>query len=182
MRNFKDINLNRMKKILVLLTGILLLFTACEHNDNDTSDRAEKEWNKFIQKHLVGEWKPVAIEVKPLVGEVVFHKDYASLQPSGTQDILVLNQDYTGQFHSFLQQGQLKTIKFNWYHKLEELGVILEDKREFKTILLRKSSEELRVSIPLQAVIEELKPYMPELEEIEATERRLLFVHFNFVK
>lgn len=182
MRNFIRINLNRMKKIMALLTGMLLLFTACEKNDNDTADRAEKEWNKFIQKHLLGEWKPSAIEVKPLLGAVVLQKEYAELQPQGTQDILVLKQDYTGQFNTFLQQGQLKIITFNWYHKLEELGVILEDKREFKTILLRKSSEELSVSIPLQAVIEDLKPYMPELEEIEATEAGLLFVHFNFVK
>ncbi|WP_410879132.1 hypothetical protein [Myroides sp. DW712] len=171
-----------MKKLIALLTGILLLFSACEKNDNDTADRAEKEWTKFIQKHLIGEWKPNGIEVKPLLGAVVLQKDYADLQPPGTQDILILKQDYTGQFNTFLQQGQLKSIHFKWYHKLEELGVILDDKREFKTILLRKSSEELRVSIPLQAVIADLVAFIPELEEIDATERGLLFVHFNFVK
>lgn len=182
MRNFNRINHKRMKKLVALLTGILLLFTACEQNDNDTSDRAEKEWNKFIQKHLLGEWKPAIIEVKPLLGAVVLHKEYASLQPQGTQDMLVLRQDYTGQFNTFLQQGQLKTINFKWYHKLEELSVILEDKREFKSILLHKSKEELKVSIPLNFVMEELKTYIPELEYIDASERRLLFVHFNFVK
>ena len=180
MRNFIRINLNRMKKIMALLTGMLLLFTACEKNDNDTADRAEKEWNKFIQKHLLGEWKPSTIEVKPLLGAVVLQKEYAGLQPQGTQDILVLKQDYTGQFNTFLQQGQLKTITFKWYHKLEELGIILEDKREFKTILLRKSSEELSVSIPLQAVIQDLNVYLPELDTLE--QKELLFVHFNFVK
>lgn len=182
MRNFNRINLNGMKKLIALLTGILLFFTACEKNDNDTADRAEKEWTKFIQKHLIGEWKPTAIEVKPLLGAVVLHKEYASLQPSGTQDVFILKQDYTGQFNTFLQQGQLKTLHFKWYHKLEELGLILEDKREFKTILLHKSNEELRVSIPLQAVIADLLAFIPELEDIDATERGLLFVHFNFVK
>lgn len=171
-----------MKKRLAILIGVLLLCIACTSNDNDTADRAEKEWTKFIQKHLIGEWKPESIEVKPLLGSVVLDKKYTSLQPTGTQDILVLNQDYTGQFKTFLSQGQLKTIDFKWYHKLEELGVILEDKREFKSILLHKSSNELQVSIPLSIIVDELKVYIPEVEELEARAGELLFVHFNFVK
>ena len=60
--------------------------------------------------------------------------------------------------------------------------MILEDKREFKSILLDKAEGKLQVSIPLQSVEEDLKLYLPELEDIEASERGLLFVHFNFVK
>ena len=171
-----------MKKRMAILIGVLLLCIACTSNDNDTADRAENEWTRFIQKHLIGEWKPESIEVKPLLGSVVLEKKYTSLQPSGTQDILVLNQDYTGQFKTFLSQGQLQNIDFKWYHKLEELGVILEDKREFKSILLDKAEGKLQVSIPLQSVLDDLKTYLPELEDIEASERGLLFVHFNFVK
>lgn len=182
MRNFKDINQYGMKKLMAILTVILLFGTACSKEEDNTAERAEKEWTKFIQKYLIGEWKPESIEVKPLLGPVRFEKKYELLQPAGTQDILTLNQDYTGQFKTFLSEGTGKTINFKWYHKLEELGVILEDKREFKSILLDKAEGKLQVSIPLQSVEEDLKPYLPELEDIEASERGLLFVHFNFVK
>ncbi|WP_158961986.1 hypothetical protein [Myroides fluvii] len=171
-----------MKKLIVILTSFLFLFSSCSKNDNDTADRAEKEWTNFIQKHLIGQWKPQSIEVKPLVGPVLIEKKYSSIQPVNTQDILVLNQDFTGQFKTFLQQGKLKTIDFTWYHKLEELGIILEDKREFKSLLLEKSSGKLLVSVPLNTVINELKSYIPELENLEAAKREVLFVYFIFVK
>ena len=182
MRNFKGINQCEMKKLMAILTVILLFGTACSKEEDNTAERAEKEWTKFIQKHLVGEWKPESIEVKPLLGAVLLEKKYENLQPVGTQDILTLNQDYTGQFHTFLAQGTRKTISFKWYHKLDELGVILEDKREFKSIILDKSEEKLQVSLPLQMVMDDLKTYLPELEDIEASERGLLFVHLTFVK
>lgn len=182
MRNFKGINQYGMKKLMAILTVILLFGTACSKEEDNTAERAEKEWTKFIQKHLIGEWKPESIEVKPLLGPVLLEKKYELLQPTGTQDILTLNQDYTGQFKTFLSQGTGKTINFKWYHKLEELGVILEDKREFKSILLDKAEGKLQVSVPLQNVLDDLKAYLPELEDIEASERGLLFVHFNFVK
>jgi len=167
-----------MKKSLVSLGIVALLLSSCANDEANTEERAQNEWTNFIQKHLVGEWKPQSITIKPLLGQAVVKKEYSSFGNSA--DVVVLNKDFTGVFQAYDSLGQAKSSPFIWYHKLEELGIQIADNRTLKTILLHKSTNELEVSIGLEQVAADLIPFIPEVKEIKEKER--YFVHFLFVK
>lgn len=170
-----------MKKLLVILSVSVLLFSSCSSDNNSTGARAEEEWNTFIQKHLIGEWNPQKIVIKPLLGAAVIEKSYPYFAGC-EKDRLLLRKDYTGQFDSYVAQCQLHTTSFKWYHKLGELGFQINDNVEIKTILVHKSSKELVLAVPLKAVLPFLKAYIPEVEELEPLQIELLFVNLYFVK
>ncbi|WP_413510944.1 hypothetical protein [Myroides odoratus] len=169
-----------MKSVLLILGMVVFLFVSCANDQDNTGERAEKEWNNFIQKHLIGEWKPESITIKPVLGAPVIEKSYASM--NATEDKVVLNIDYTGYFKTSLDAEQPKTIHFKWYPKLDELGIIGNDEVEFKGIILHKSAQELVVALPLQDVLPYLKPYIQELNHLNAVEIEALVVNFRFVK
>ncbi|MBB1149271.1 hypothetical protein H4K35_03835 [Myroides sp. NP-2] len=167
-----------MRNLLASFTILTLLFSSCANDEANTQERAQNEWTNFIQKHLLGEWKPQSITVRPLLGHAFVLKEYSSL--GNDADVVRLHKDYTGVFQSLDALGQVKNIPFTWYHKLDELGIQLQDDRVLKTILLNKSSTELELSINLAHVEADLIPLIPELKQIKDKEHYV--VYFYFVK
>lgn len=169
-----------MKRGLLIFGIVVFLFVSCANDEDNTGERAEKEWNNFIQKHLIGEWTPESITIKPVLGAPVLEKSYASM--NAAEDRVVLNVDYTGHFKTSLDSQQPKIIHFKWYPKLDELGIIVNENLEFKGIILHKSAQELLVALPLETILPYLEPYLPELSHLDNTEVTSLVVNLRFVK
>lgn len=169
-----------MKRLLTILCVVAFLSTACSNDEANTGQRAESEWNDYIQKHLIGEWKPISLSVKPLLGDVLLREDYTAL--SKPNDVVRLNKDFTGVLTREDQQKNIKSTAFKWYHKFEELGLVLPDYPVFKAVILHKSQKELEVALPLEQVLpyfdlelqEKVKKHIEQKEQLQAV--------FKFVK
>ncbi|MDM1380207.1 hypothetical protein [Myroides marinus] len=164
--------------VLILFAG--LFFTGCSSDDNGGS-KAEQEWIKFVQKHLIGEWTPYQIDVKPIIGEAVFSSPYPHT-PSCNKDLLVLKNDFTGNFNHYVQGCQMGVTNFKWNHRLGELSFKLENGTEIPMILLKKSEKVLVLAVPAKAVKQYLIPLFPQIEYIEESQLNLLFANITLVK
>ncbi|EKB04803.1 hypothetical protein HMPREF9711_01668 [Myroides odoratimimus CCUG 3837] len=171
-----------MKKVgyIILLLFAGLVFNGCSSDDNGGSS-AESGWIKFVQKHLIGEWTPQQIEVKPIIGQAVFSSPYPHT-PSCNKDLLVLQKDFTGNFDHYVQGCQVSKTNFKWNHRLGELSFTLENGSEIPMILLKKSEKALVLAVPAKAVKEYLIPLFPEIEYIEDSQLNLLFANIILTK
>lgn len=163
--------------VLILFAG--LFFTGCSSDDNSSSP--ESEWIKFVQKHLIGEWTPYQIAVKPIIGEAVFSSPYPHT-PNCNKDLLVLKNDFTGNFNHYVQGCQKGTTNFKWNHRLGELSFKLENGTEIPMILLKKSEKVLVLAVPAKAVKQYLIPLFPQIEYIEDSQLNLLFANITLTK
>lgn len=173
-----------MKRILLFVLAISiygLLFVGCTVSDNDMGDRAEKKWNEFVQKNLVGEWKPQQIEIKPIIGAAIIQKKYPVI-PGCSQDVMTFKKDYTGTFDSYLNACKLQSLPLKWYHKFGEVGVEFNDGTTIRTIPLHKSENDLVVAIPLKTMMPYMSSFVPEVAHIDPILVELLFVNITFVK
>lgn len=169
------------KYYYILLIALGVTFISCSSDDDSAGAKAEKEWIKFVQKHLIGEWTPYQIEVKPLIGNAVFSSSYPHTL-NCNKDLVVLRNDFSGSFSKYVKGCALETTQFKWNHRLGELSFKLEDGTEIQTILLKKSDKVLVLAIPAVAVKEHLLPLFPEIQYIEDSQLKLLFANIILVK
>ena len=170
-----------MKRILTTLSvAALFLSVACSNDEANTGKRAESEWNNYIQKHLIGEWKPKVVLIQNPLGEVLMEESFETLdQPMW---IIRLDKDFTGLMTWEDQQRQIQKINFSWYHKFEELGVVLPKNLVLKASILEKSQEKLTVILSLASVFPYLDRGLPgRMDSLEFQEKDLEVV-FEFVK
>lgn len=181
--NFKEqfIMTDMRKYLYIGIIALGMVFTSCSKDDDSAGANAEKEWIKFVQKHLVGEWTPSEIEVKPLIGDAIFSISY-SHKANCSKDKFVLKNNFTGMFNKSVESCALSSISFKWHHQLGELNLTLDDGTVFNAILLEKSDKELVVALPAKEVKSYLIPLFPEIERIEDSQLSLLFVNIVLVK
>ncbi len=170
-----------MRKLIIILGLIVILFSSCEKHDNDTGDRAEKKWNEFVQKHFIGEWTAYKMEIKPLIGPAILEKNYP-LIPGCKSDQLVFNSDYKGISTKYLPICHEEIKNFTWYHKLGELGFQYNDGTARRTILLNRSEKALVFAVPLSEIFSEITVIHPELNGLEQSVIDLLFVNYTYIK
>ncbi|MCC9042122.1 hypothetical protein LNQ81_05380 [Myroides sp. M-43] len=171
-----------MRKYLYIgLIALGMVFTSCSKDDDSAGAKAEKEWIKFVQKHLIGEWTPYQIEVKPLIGAAVFNTPYHH-KANCNKDKLLLKDDFTGMFNKSVENCVLASTNFKWNHKLGELSFTLQDGTEVQTILLKKSEKVLVLALPAKAVKPYLIPLFPEIEHLEHSQLSKLFANIILVK
>lgn len=169
-----------MKKLLAIFTLMTLFTTACSNDEANTGERAETEWNNFIQKHLIGEWKPSSFVVKPLIGEPILQREYTTMgQPN---DAVVLHRDFTGYLRTQTEQSEQKEIAFQWYHRIEELGIKWSNGLEIKAVIVHKSADMLALAFPLPEVLPYVELYMPELTNFHGEDINDLVLLCEFVK
>ncbi|MGG5508227.1 MULTISPECIES: hypothetical protein [unclassified Myroides] len=169
-----------MKRIVPILGVVALLSAACSNDEANTGQRAESEWNNYIQKHLIGEWKPISICIKPLVGETLLKEEYSSM--GKPNDVVRLDTDFTGVFTREDESNTSKTTTFTWYHKLEELGLVLPNHPVFKAVIIHKSQEELEVALPLEQVMPFFNLELQERINRDLEAQGELLAVFRFVK
>lgn len=166
---------------VLLLIGVFSLFYSCSSDDNSTGGKIEKEWIAFVQKHLIGDWTPKSIEVKPLVGAPVFSTPYPH-QPNCKSDILRFEKNFTGTFNQNSSDCQLKINKFKWNHRLGELIFTLENGLEVKAVLLKKSANNLVFAIPVTEIMPVIEKLYPQIVNVDPVTLKLLHLKISLEK
>ncbi|MHC5201095.1 hypothetical protein ACYSNV_02580 [Myroides sp. LJL119] len=176
----------KIYSFLVSCTRILLCFTllilfSCTHNDNTIGDRAAQSWENFVQKDLIGTWNPSVIEIKPLIGKPLFTMNYPVIQDCSI-DQVTLNRDYSGNFTHFLKGCTTEQIDFTWSHVIMRLRFSLPDGTVITPLLLKKSSNQLELAVPVKTVMPYIKDLYPEIDQLEQDLLDLLVVSLVLVK
>ncbi len=166
---------------ILIIIGVLSLLSSCSSDDNSTGARVEKEWIAFVQKHLIGDWTPKSIEVKPLVGSAIYSTPYPN-KPNCKSDFLQFQKDFTGSFNQNGDNCELKETKFKWNHRLGELIFTLENGVEIKTLLLKKSESQLVLAIPVLEVLPVIQKIYPAISEVDPDTLKLLHLRINLEK
>lgn len=170
----------RQLGVLIILSVFSLLFS-CSSDDNSTGARVEKEWIAFVQKHLIGEWAPKFIEVRPLIGSAIYSTPYPN-QPNCKEDFLQFQKDFTGSFSQNSEDCKLKITNFKWNHRLAELIFTLDDGSEIKALLLKKSESNLVLAIPVLEVMPFVQKIYPAISNVDVDTLKLLHLRIILTK
>lgn len=171
-----------MRRLSVLIIiCVLSLLSSCSSDDNSTGARIEKEWIAFVQKHLIGDWNPNLIEVKPLIGSAIYSTTYPN-KTNCNNDFLQFQKDFTGSFNQNSDDCKLKVTKFKWNHRIGELIFTLENGMEIKAVLLRKSDSELVLAIPVLEIMPLIQKIYPAIADVDPDTLKLLHLKIRFEK
>ncbi|MTG96539.1 MULTISPECIES: hypothetical protein [Myroides] len=170
-----------MKKLLFLFSLMLCsLCFSCSNDDNKLGDKAEEAWNHFVQKHLVGEWVPNKIEIKPIIGEVLLSTPYPH-KDGCDRDILSMSENFEGAFSVYSESCSIVNYPFKWKHQIGTLSFEF-DNRILTAFLLKKSNEYLVLDFKAIDALPILTKYYPDIATLPAEELALLVVKVTFLK